>query len=100
MMHREGLTNEMAKDIFTIHTPMPEHEKEFETEFKEGYGLGFYLRESPYGLVFGHSGSNGDFEGLFEVYDDLKMGYVILTNSNTGDKLAFEMYKFLVEGYK
>jgi len=41
------------------------------------------IRETPFGKSFGHGGNNGDFTCLFEVYKDLKMGYVIYTKSNT-----------------
>lgn len=98
MLNRVGLEEKMAHEMFTIHTPMPDHEKEFDTEYEQGYGLGFYIRDSPYGMVFGHSGSNYDFECLFEVYDELKMGYVIMTNSDSGDQLTFKMANFLIEG--
>ena len=98
LLNREGLTEAMAQDMFTLHTLVPDEEKEFDSEYQQGHGLGLYLRESPFGNVFGHSGSNGDFKCLFEIYDDLKMGYVIMTNSDTGDLLNDKMAKYLVEG--
>lgn len=100
LLYRKGLSQEMATDVFTIHTIVPEEEKEFDSDYEQGYGLGLYLRNSPYGKVFGHSGSNYDFKCLFEVYDELKMGYVIMTNSDTGDTLNDKMARFLIEGYK
>ncbi|WP_350292377.1 serine hydrolase domain-containing protein [uncultured Croceitalea sp.] len=96
---RTGLSKEMATDMFTLHTRVPESEKEFDGEGDQGYGLGLYLRNSSYGKVFGHSGSNYDFICLFEVYDDLNMGYVIMTNSDTGDKFIDELRQFLIEDY-
>jgi hypothetical protein len=45
------------------------------------------IRETPFGKSFGHGGNNGDYKCKFEVYKDLKMGYVIFTNSNTSDVL-------------
>ena len=98
MLERKGLTPEMAREMFTIQTKLEGSNKEFDSEYDQGYGLGIYLRESPYGLVFGHSGSNGDFECLFEIYDDLKTGYVIMTNSDTGENLTEIMARYLVEG--
>ncbi len=98
LLNRSGLTDEMSEDFFTIHSLLSQEQKEFDSSYHQGYGLGIYLRDSPYGTVFGHSGSNYDFKCLFEVYDQLKMGYVIMTNSDTGDLLNNQMAKFLVEG--
>ena len=98
LLERRGLTEEMASDMFQIHTPVPEEEKEFDSTYDQGYGLGIYLRQSPLGMVFGHSGSNGDFKCLFEMYDEQKMGYVIMTNSDTGDNLTDQLAKYLIEG--
>ena len=99
MLQREGLNEQMANELFTIQTVVPDDEKEYNSDYEQGYSLGFYIRKSSHGKVFGHSGSNYDFKCLFEIYDDLKMGYVVMTNSDTGDMLTDEMAKFLVEGY-
>jgi CubicO group peptidase (beta-lactamase class C family) len=61
-------------------------------------GMSLEIRETPFGKTFGHGGNNGDFKCKFEVYKDLKMGYVIFTNSNTADVLLENLRKFLVEG--
>ena len=61
-------------------------------------GISLAIRESPYGLVFGHGGNNGDFRCGFEIYKDLNMGYVIFTNANTAYPLIEALPKFLVEG--
>ena len=98
MLERKGLTPQMAQQMFSIQTKVEGSDKEFNSDYDQGYGLGMYLRQSPYGLVFGHSGSNGDFECMFEVYDELKMGYVIMTNSDTGENLTEAMANYLVEG--
>jgi hypothetical protein len=57
-----------------------------------------HVRESPFGNVIGHGGNNGDFKCLFEVYQELNMGYVVFTNSSMGDQLAADLAEFLVEG--
>jgi hypothetical protein len=48
--------------------------------------------------VIGHGGNNGDFKCLFEVYQELNMGYVVFTNSSMGDQLTADLAEFLVEG--
>lgn len=99
LLNRSGLTDTMSSEMFTIQTEVVLNDKEFDSNYSQGYGLGLYIRDSPYGMVFGHSGSNYDFKCLFEVYNDLKMGYVIMTNSDTGDLLNDQMANFLVEGF-
>lgn len=96
LLERKGLSSKQAKDMFSYHTLQPE--ENFMEGHKAGFGLGIALRESPYGTVFGHGGNNGDFRCQFEVYDELKMGYIIFTNSSTGGPLNFDMFRFLVEG--
>ncbi len=61
-------------------------------------GMSLEIRETPFGKTFGHGGNNGDFKCRFEVYKDLKMGYVVFTNSNTSDPLLDALREFLVEG--
>jgi CubicO group peptidase (beta-lactamase class C family) len=61
-------------------------------------GISLEIRETPFGKSFGHGGNNGDFKCKFEVYKDLKMGYVIFTNSNTSDVLLGRIRQLLVEG--
>jgi len=61
-------------------------------------GMSLEVRETPFGKTFGHGGNNGDFKCHFEVYKDLKAGYVIFTNSNTSDRLLEVIRDFLFEG--
>ena len=96
LLERKGLTSAQAEDMFSYHTILPE--EDFLDGYKAGFGLGIALRESPYGLAFGHGGNNGDFRCQFEVYDDLKMGYIVFTNSSTGGPLVYDIFRFLVEG--
>lgn len=96
LLNRQGLTKEQAEDMFRFHTL--EEEENWRNGYKSGYGLGVALRESPYGLVFGHGGNNGDFRCIFEMYDDLDTGYIMYTNANTGGPLLFDLTNFLVEG--
>ncbi|MEO0728581.1 MAG: serine hydrolase [Bacteroidota bacterium] len=96
LMNREGLTKERAEDMFTFHTVGDE--EDWINGYKTGFGLGVALRDSPYGLVFGHGGNNGDFRCTFEMYDELKSGYIMFTNSNTAEPLLYALKDFLVEG--
>ena len=65
------------------------------------YGLGLSLRDSPnFGLSFGHSSSNGDFKCTSTIYEDTKNGFVVMTNSSTGDMLQFRLHNLLNIGTK
>ncbi|MEM1322350.1 MAG: serine hydrolase [Bacteroidota bacterium] len=96
LLNRKGLTEEQAKKMFSFHTLYDK--EDWLNGYKSGFGLGVALRESPYGLVFGHGGNNGDFRCTFEMYDNLKTGYIMFTNANTAEPLLFDLIRFLVEG--
>lgn len=97
LLEQKGLKPETYKEFMTIHT---ESTKEYwnDPEKREGAGLGIFIRESDYGDIFNHGGNNGDFKCLFEVYQDLRMGYVCFTNSETGSSLTQDLWRFFVEG--
>ena len=98
LLEERGLAPETHKSMFTLLTEFPLEEGEREKEYPEGMGLGIAIRESPYGKVFGHGGNNGDFKCNFEIYKELKMGYVVFTNSDMGDQLHKDLAQLLVEG--
>lgn len=97
LLNQQGLSENTYLELAKIHTETP---KEYwdSPEYQEGAGLGLHIRESGFGKVIGHGGNNGDFKCLFEVYQDLGMGYVVFTNSDMGDQLAGDLAEFLVEG--
>ncbi|GJM30046.1 MAG: hypothetical protein DHS20C17_26810 [Cyclobacteriaceae bacterium] len=97
LLEERGLKPETYSELEKIHTLSPAEYWD-SPEYPEGAGLGVHVRTSPFGNVIGHGGNNGDFKCLFEVYQELDMGYVVFTNSNLGDQLAMDLAKFLVEG--
>ncbi len=97
LLDRKGLKEATFQEMLKIQSVYPEDEKR-DKNAEEGMGLGVALRYSDYGKVFGHGGNNGDFKCMFEVYEDLGMGYIIFTNSNTGDSLTNDLAQILVEG--
>jgi CubicO group peptidase (beta-lactamase class C family) len=58
------------------------------------YGLGWGLYWSPYGKVFFKEGHDGGFRNYAAIFDKLKDGIVIMTNSSNGEGI----YKGLLEG--
>ena len=99
LLYRKGLKESTFEEMMTMHSEYPE-DWHINKDRKEGMGIGISLRETAYGKVFGHGGNNGDFKCLFEVYEDLGMGFIVFTNSNTGDELNDDLAQILIEGKK
>lgn len=101
LLEQKGLSEATYKTMLSKHSEYPLHPGEEKPAFPAYMGMALEVRETPFGISFGHGGNNGDFKCRFEVYKDLKMGYVIFTNSNTSDILLYEaLYRFLIEGEK
>lgn len=98
MLEQKGLKAETYDSMFTKHSDFNYDPGDEKPKYPDYMGESLEIRESPFGKSFGHGGNNGDFKCKFEVYKDLKMGYVIFTNSNTSDPLLEAMRQFLVEG--
>lgn len=64
----------------------------------ERYGLGFNLKNSPHGLVWGHGGNNGDFVCMFEIYDEHDSGWIVFTNGHSGIQLVDALREYLIIG--
>ena len=100
LLEERGLAPATYNNMFTLLTEFPLEDGQAKPEYPTGMGLGIAIRKSPYGQVFGHGGNNGDFLCNFEVYKDLKMGYIVFTNSDVGYLLHKDLAQFLVEGKK
>ena len=98
LMEEKGLKPETYDSILSIHSAYKFDDPKHLPRFPTYMGMSLEIRETPWGKSFGHGGNNGDFKCLFEVYKDLKAGYVFFTNSNTSDELLQDMRKFVVEG--
>lgn len=98
LMEQKGLSAAMYDTILSKHSEYPLDPGEEKPKYPTYMGMSLEIRETPFGKSFGHGGNNGDFKCGFRVYKDLKMGYVIFTNSNTSDALLQAVGQFLVEG--
>ncbi|SFM80085.1 CubicO group peptidase, beta-lactamase class C family [Chitinophaga sp. YR627] len=98
LMEQKGLKPETYNTILSKHSEFNFDGPKDQPRFPTYMGMSLAIRETPWGRSFGHGGNNGDFKCLFEVYKDLKAGYVFFTNSNTSDALIDDMRKFLIEG--
>ena len=98
MLEQKGLSAKTYDTIFSKHSDFKYDADDEKPRYPAYMGMSLEIRETPYGKSFGHGGNNGDFTCHFEVYKDLKAGYVIFTNSNTSYPLLMAMRQFLVEG--
>ena len=98
LLEQRGLNEKSYNTIFTKHSDYNYDPGEEKPKVPTYMGMSLEIRETPFGKSFGHGGNNGDFKCLFEVYKDLKMGYVVFTNSNTSDGLLHYLREFLIEG--
>ncbi|WP_298540838.1 serine hydrolase [uncultured Aquimarina sp.] len=99
LLERRGLNTKTYNDLFYKHTVTNKYEDINFDGWESYFGLGIQLEYTPDGFAFGHGGNNGDFKCEFKLYDDLKMGFVIFTNGNTGDQLAYKaLEQFLITG--
>ncbi|MDX2070594.1 MAG: Nramp family divalent metal transporter [Haliscomenobacter sp.] len=97
LLEQKGLKPETYTEMLSVQSSFPWEEKE-KPKYKSHLGLSLFVHESPYGLAFGHQGSNGDFNCNFEVYKEAKMGYVVFTNASTAGPLIRDLGEFLVGG--
>ena len=99
LLDRKGIKKETYDDMFYTHTITDKYEDMNSDDWKSYFGLGIQLEKTPFGLTFGHGGNNGDFKCEFKVYQDLRKGFVVFTNGNTGGELAYrDLEQFLITG--
>ncbi|MVT41989.1 serine hydrolase [Chitinophaga oryziterrae] len=98
LLEQKGLNAQTYQAMFEKHSDFHYKPEDKKPRYPAYMGESLEIRETPFGKSFGHGGNNGDFKCRFEVYQDLKMGYVIFTNSNTSDALIDALRDFLVEG--
>ena len=98
MLNRKALKPATYERMFTLQVKTPIDEDYQGPRWTRGFGLGFQLMHTPYGLVFAHGGSNGDFKCRFEAYDEKGMGFIVFTNSSMGWQLQEDLREFLITG--
>ena len=98
LLEQKGLKPETYNTVLSKHSDYPWDVDHPQPKIPTYMGMSLEIRETPNGKSFGHGGNNGDFKCKFEVYKDLKMGYVMFTNSSTSDALLENLRKFLIDG--
>lgn len=84
LMQGNGLSEQSYINMLEPQVEIPTDPEEGDSPWPQRYSLGFRLTNTPYGLAYGHDGSNGDFTCRFEIYKERDMGFIIFTNNDTG----------------
>lgn len=95
LWNKKGLKPATYQDMFHHHSKVS---YSYLPGWKEYFGLGISMETTPFGPTFGHSGDTGDFKCLFKMYKDLKVGFVLFTNSDTGNELNKAIERYLITG--
>lgn len=99
LLEQQGLNEATYKTMLSKQSEYPSDPNQEKPASPAYMGMSLEIRETPFGISFGHGGNNGDFTCRFEMFKDLKMGYVVFTNSNTSNLLLYdELGRFLIEG--
>ncbi len=62
------------------------------------WGLGFAIKESPYGPLYVHAGNNHGFEAAFMIHKKSKTAYVFFTNCDKGMDFDRKLQALILEG--
>lgn len=100
LMERSLLSKNTYDKMFAKQVDLPANWSEANTSWKQGFGLGYQLKFSPFGFAYGHSGRNGGYDCSFEVYDEKGVAYVFFTNSSNGFRIKNVIREFLIIGNK
>lgn len=97
-MRGEGLDKDTYQDMLTTQRISPFNAENPVSNWTRSFGLGFLMKESPWGTCYGHGGSNQYFQSLFEYYPDQRFGFVLFTNNDMGYHLGNDVREYLVIG--
>ncbi len=98
LLNKKGMKPETYEEMFKIQTTIPQEDEDIREGWEDYFGLGIFMQKTPFGPAFGHGGNNGDFKCQFVVYPELNAGFIVFTNSNTGDFLHDDLNEFLITG--
>ena len=100
LKNRKGLKPETFNLMLSKQTENLGPYKSNVWNYNEYLSFGFFIEEAPYGKVIRHGGVNGDFWATFRLYDELDMGYVIMTNGNGGEFIRDNIERNLINPKK
>lgn len=89
VMNKELLTEESYSEILKHHSEIPN------SGIDLYYTLGFVNLDEPYENVYVHTGSNDGFTCYYLMDLEKKWGYVLFTNSESGETLGNNLFDYL-----
>ena len=89
MIEGKGLKKETHEEMLRVQNP-----GKFDST-DVAWCLGLESRDSPYGRIYAHSGSNWNFTSNYFFIRDKKFGYVFFTNSDKAFKFNQKLEDFL-----
>lgn len=84
--------------MFTEHIPVSNEEVYISYTDSVAWGLGFGIKDSPYGKLYFHEGLNHGFQSYFIIDKEDKRGYVFFTNCQNADDFIKNLEIFLTNG--
>ncbi len=98
LINKKGLSDKQYKAMFNTEVLTGSVGADELPYWNQGLGLGFFTQDTQLGKAVMHGGSNGDFQSEFVLFPELKSGFVMFTNSNTGHKLGQALGRYLFYG--
>lgn len=97
IQNRKGLKPETYDLMLSKQTPLTKENSSNIWGYNEYIGFGFFIDEAPFGKVIRHGGFNGDFWSEIRLYDSLKMGYILVSNGNSGGFIRSNIERNLLD---
>ena len=91
-----GLAAATYAEMLRPHVTLTEEQRD--TAEEQYVGLGFFLRDTPFGRLVEHGGNNGDFRCKFGAVPEAGLAYAIFTNNNLGSALSNAVERYLLFG--
>lgn len=82
-------TPDRQREMWSIHTTLPSNNEPRYNRHFAGYGLGWFLQDIKGNLMVSHTGGLPGMLTSFTLIPDLKLGIIVLTNTEPGGGAAF-----------
>lgn len=92
VMNKEILTEKSYAELLKHHSEISN------SGIEVYYTLGFFNLGNPYNNVFLHGGSNDGFSCYYLMDLEKKWGYVLFTNSGSGERLGDDLTGYMIVG--
>jgi CubicO group peptidase (beta-lactamase class C family) len=94
LMKNKGLSKNSIQEMFRpqLNVPLP---NDFRKAGYSTWGLGIAIAQTPSGMVYLHSGNNGNFQSAFLIDKKRQFGYVFFTNCDHGNRFNEKLEAFL-----